>query len=53
VIAMRSDGVRIGATLPDTIARGCLFLLECPADDVASAAIDSKRLLVLAPDISG
>lgn len=49
VITMRSDGLRIDSTLPNTIADSCLRLLRCSDIDVARAARECGRLLALAP----
>lgn len=49
VITLRSNGVRIDATLPATVAAGGLRLLGCAEDDVSTAEIEAKRLLGQAP----
>jgi AcrR family transcriptional regulator len=48
VISMRSNGVPIDATLPDTIATACLRLLQCDEDRVAEAVREAKRLCAAA-----
>jgi AcrR family transcriptional regulator len=51
VITLRANGVRIDNTLPATVAAGALRLLECRDQDVATAEVEAKRLLALAPEI--
>jgi AcrR family transcriptional regulator len=51
VITLRANGVRIDNTLPAIVAAGALRLLECRDEDVATAEVEAKRLLALAPEI--
>lgn len=52
VITLRANGTRLDGTLPATVAAGALRLLECRDEDVATAEVEAKRLLALAPEFS-
>ncbi|SOD74240.1 TetR family transcriptional regulator [Jatrophihabitans sp. GAS493] len=51
VIARRADGRRPHPDLPDLVATAALRLLHCEVDDLATAAVECKRMRALAPPI--